>query len=93
MKVKHFVTALAMALVLAACGADSYESLTEEIDKLMAEQIPMTDEQKAQIATLREQADQLHGVGKADESVEALKEAHEIIKKAEDAALLGKSEG
>ena len=87
------MAALAMALALAACGADSYESLSEDIDKLMAEQIPMSADDKAQVMSLRERAEQLHGDGKSEESVEALKQARRIFEMAEDAELLRKSEG
>jgi hypothetical protein len=82
-----------MVLVLAACGADSYESLSEDIDTLLAEQIPMSADDKARIMSLREQAEQLHGDGKSEESVEALKQARRIFEAAEDAELLRKSEG
>ena len=67
--------------------------MSEDIDKLMAEQIPMSADDKAQVMSLRERAEQLHGDGKSEESVEALKQARRIFEMAEDAELLRKSEG
>lgn len=76
-----------------ASGADSYESLTEKIDGLMVEGIPICEEGKTRIATLREQGDQLHRDRKAEASVDALKEVQKLIGMTEDAELYKKSEG
>lgn len=90
---RHFVAALAIVLGLAACADDTYESVSKDIDKLMTQQILLTDEDNAQIMTLREQGEQLQQDGKTGESVSALKQARDIIEKAKDADLLRKSEG
>lgn len=90
---RHFVAAFAIVLALAACADDTYESVSKDIDQLMAEQIPLTTEAEAQIMTLREQGEQLQREGKTEDSVSALKQARDIIEKARDADLLRKSEG
>jgi hypothetical protein len=93
MTCRHFVAALATILVLAACGTDTYESVSKDIDELIAEQVPLTAKAQAQVMTLREQGEQLQRDGKIDESIKALKQALSIIEKAKDAELLRKSEG
>jgi hypothetical protein len=90
---RHFAAALTIIIALAACADDSYESVSKDIDQLMAEQVPLTAEYQAKIASLREQAEQLNQEGKADESVAALKKARELIEHARDADLIRKSEG
>lgn len=89
----HLAAALTIIMALAACADDSYESVSKDIDQLMAERIPLTAEYQAKIATFREQAEQLKQEGKADESVAALKKARELIEYARDAELIRKSEG
>ena len=90
---RHFAAALIIITALAGCADDSYESVSKEIDQLMAEKIPLTAEYQAKIATLRDQAEQLKQEGKTDESVAALKKARELIEYARDADLIRKSEG
>lgn len=53
----------------------------------------MTVEDQAQFTLLREQGDEYQRAGKAEDSVATLKQALQIIQKAEDAMLLGKSDG
>lgn len=90
---RQFFAAFAIVLALAACADDTYESVSKDIDQLMAEQIPLTTEAEAEIMTLREQGEQLQREGKTEDSVSALKQARDIIEKAKDADLLRKSEG
>ena len=93
MECKELVAALVTVLALAACADDSYDSVSKEIDQLMTQEIFLTDENKARITALRDQAEQLQQAGKSEESVSALKQAREIIKTAKDADLIRKSEG
>lgn len=90
---RHLVAAFAVVLALAACAEDTYESVSKDIDELIAEQVPLTTEDKAQVMTLREQGEQLQREGKAEDSVSALQQARDIIERARDADLLRKSEG
>jgi hypothetical protein len=90
---RNFFAAFAIVLALTACADDTYESVSKDIDQLMAEQIPLTTEAEAEIMTLREQGEQLQREGKTEDSVSALKQARDIIEKAKDADLLRKSEG
>jgi len=93
MTVRHLIATLAMVLALAACGTDTYESVSKDIDELMAENIALTTENKAEIAALREKAEQLQSDGKSEDALQALEKARAIIKYAKDADLLRKSEG
>jgi hypothetical protein len=93
MKVRQFAAVLAVLLALAACGSDTYESVSKDLDELMAGQVSLTTEDKAQVMALREKGAQLHSDGKAEESVKALTQARDIIQRAKDAALIGKSDG
>lgn len=93
MTLRQFAAALAMLLALAACGTDTYESVSKDLDELMAGQDVLTAEDKARVMALREEGAQLHGDGKIEDSVKALTQARDIIQRAKDAALLGKSDG
>jgi voltage-gated potassium channel Kch len=93
MTVRHLTATLAMVLALAACGTDTYESVSKDIDELMAENIALTTENKAEIAALREKAEKLQSDGKSEDALQALEKARAIIKYAKDADLLRKSEG
>lgn len=93
MTLKRLFSILTMVLALAACGSDTYESVSEDVDELLSKQIPLTTEDSARITSLRESAEQLHRDGNSEDSVKALKEARKIIEKARDADLLRKSEG
>ncbi len=93
MTAKHIAAALAMVLALVACGTDTYESVSKEINELAAKEIPMTVEDQAQFALLREQGEEFQRAGKTEESIKALKQALQIIEMAQDAELLGKSDG
>lgn len=87
------LAAAAIFLALVACGSDSYESVSRDIDALMGEKIPVSAEDEARVAGLRERAEELQRAGQSEESVEVLKEARGILEKAKDADLLRKSEG
>lgn len=90
---RRFFVALALILAVTACGTDTYESVSEAIDRYLEKPVPLTAEDTSRVMSLRETAEQLHRDGKSEESVNALKQAREIIKKARDADLLIKSEG
>ena len=93
MPVRKLLIVAATVLSLAACGSDSYESLSSDVDTLLAEQIPLAADDKARVMGLRERAGELQQAGKSEESMEALKEARRILETARDADLLRKSEG
>jgi hypothetical protein len=93
MTIRQLAAGLFIVLALAACGTDTYESVSKDIDELMAENVPLTAESKAQVMSLREQAERLQQEGKTEDSVAALKQARDIIEYAKDADLLRKSEG
>lgn len=93
MTCRQLVATLVTVLALIGCADDSYESVSREIDQLMAEQIILSDQDKTRVTALRDQAEQLKQAGKTDESVSALKQAREIIQTAKDADLIRKSEG
>lgn len=93
MTIRKLAAALTMLLALTACGSDTYESVSKDLDELMAGQVSLTTDDKAQVMALREKGAQLHSEGKAEESVKALNQARDIIQRAKDAALIGKSDG
>jgi len=93
MKSNRIFPILAMTLALAACGTDTYESVSEDLDKLQAKEISLTAEDSAGVTALRATAEELHRDGKSEDAVQALKEARRIIESAQDADLLRKSEG
>lgn len=84
---------MAIVLLLAGCGTDTYDSVSEEIDDLMTQEIPLSAEDRARIMSLRERAGRLRTSGESEQAVGALKQARQIIKNAADADLLRKSEG
>ena len=88
----RLVSVLVLSLVLAGCG-DSYESLTKEVSEMAAKNLPMSDAERAQVESLREQGEEMQQDGKTEEAVAALKQARDILQKAADAELLGKSDG
>lgn len=84
---------VSVALALAACTADSYESLMQDVNELLQKDISIPAEDKDKVMQLRREGERLHKDGKAQESLEALKQARQILQRAKDADLLRKSEG
>ena len=65
----------------------------EEIDALLAKPVQISADDKARMTSLREEAEKLHRDGKTADALNALTKARAIIHKAQDAELLGKSDG
>lgn len=82
-----------VALAVAACTADSYESLMQDVDELLKKDISVPAEDRSKVMQLRSEGERLHNDGKTQESLEALKQARQILQRAKDADLLRKSEG
>ena len=93
MKQSLAVVVVGAVLALSACTSDSYESLTHDINELLQKGISMTAEDKDKVMQLRSEGERLHKDGKTQESLEALKQARQILQRAKDADLLRKSEG
>ena len=87
------LVALGVALVIAACSGDSYESVMQDVNSLLQKEISMTAEDKDKVMQLRSEGERLRKDGKTQESLEALKQARKILQRAKDADLLRKSEG
>ena len=92
---KQLLAAVIVAVVLSivACSDDSYESVAQEINALLQQDIPMPAQDKDKVMQLRGEGERLRKDGKTQESLEALKQARQILRKAKDADLLRKSEG
>lgn len=92
---KQLLAAVTVAVVLSivACSDDSYESVAQEINALLQKDISMPTQDKDKVMQLRSEGERLHKDGKTQESLEALKQARQILRKAKDADLLRKSEG
>ncbi len=84
---------VSIALALAACTADSYESLMQDVNELLQKDISIPAEDKDKVMQLRSEGERLHKDGKTQESLEVLKQARQILQRAKDADLLRKSEG
>jgi hypothetical protein len=93
MKQVFAAVVVGVALSIAACSGDSYESVTREINALLQKDISMPTQDKDKVMQLRSEGERLHKDGKTQESLEALKQAREILQRAKDADLLRKSEG
>ena len=93
MALRRFLSVLVLSMVLVGCSSDSYESLTKEVSEMASKQLPMSDADRARVESLREQGEQMQQDGKTEEAVAALKQARDILQKAADAELLGKSDG
>lgn len=93
MALRRFLSVLVLSMVLVGCSSDSYESLTKEVSEMASKQLPMSDADRARVESLREQGEQMQQDGKTEEAVAALKQARDILQKAVDAELLGKSDG
>ena len=92
---KQMLAAVTVAVVLSivACSDDSYESVAQEINALLQKDISMPAQDKDKVMQLRSEGERLHKDGKTQESLKALKQARQILRKAKDADLLRKSEG
>lgn len=85
--------ALAAAMALAAgCGSDDPQALVDQIAELSAKDLPLTDQQKKEIAEFTEQGKAWLSQGKAEGAVEALDKALAILEQAQDAAAFNKAE-
>jgi hypothetical protein len=93
MKKRFFAPLFALLIAGAACNADPYAATLTEINQLLKEDISMSAEVRAKVVALRDQGEQLHKDGKTKESLEALRQARQILKGAQDADLLRKNEG
>lgn len=93
MQGRYLITVLSLVLTLAACSGNDYASVSEEVNQLLAKDIGLTAEDRSKVMALREQGERLRQEGKAQESLESMKQARQILKRAKDADLLRKSEG
>ncbi|NIO43458.1 MAG: hypothetical protein GTO41_26885 [Burkholderiales bacterium] len=93
MKPSHLIVLLNLGLGLLACSGTDYASVAKEVNEMLAKDVALTAEDKSKVMALREEGERLHKEGKAQESVEALKQARDILQRAKDADLLRKSEG
>lgn len=93
MKRSLAATVIGVALAIAACSSDSYESVTQDVNALLQKDISIPAEDRNKVMELRSAGERLHKDGKTRESLEALKQARQILEKAKDADLLRKSEG
>ncbi len=78
---------------LLACSGTDYASVSKEVNEMLAKDVALTAEDKTKVMALRAEGERLHQEGKTQESLEALKQAREILQRAKDADLLRKSEG
>ncbi len=85
--------ALVFAIMLTACAGDDYASVSGDVDKLLKKDMSLTTDDKTKLNDLLERSKQLYKDGKEQESIETLKQALEILRRAQDADLLRKSEG
>lgn len=93
MKTRHLITLLSLSVALVACSGTDYASVSKEVTQLLAKDIGLTAEDKTKVMALRERSERLRQEGKQQESLEALKQARQILQRAKDADLLRKSEG
>lgn len=93
MTTRHLIPLLSISLALIACSGTDYVSVSKEVDQLLAKDIGLTAEDRTKVMALREQGERLQQEGKAQESLDALKQARKILQQAKDADLLRKSEG
>ena len=63
-------------LAVTACSSESYESVSEEIDALLAKPVPISADDKARMTSLREEAEKLHRDGKTADALNALSKEH-----------------
>lgn len=74
-------TLLVAGLALAATPAFAFQcpGMMTEIDAAMAEASGLSEDQKMQVQTLRDEGEELHAAGEHDQSIEKLNEAKEIL--------------
>lgn len=84
--------AIALALALAACGADTPEAKLAKIESLQAKNLEMTEDQKSQVATLLAEGRAAMADGRSTDAGNAFDGALAVLKKAEDAALYNKAD-
>lgn len=75
---RAIVTAIFVLLMPAMAFAHSCPALMAEIDAALPE-ATLSDEQLAQVETLRAEGEELHNAGDHDASMAALEEAKEIL--------------
>lgn len=84
--------ALFLSANLAGCGDESPDAKLHAIQGLVAKNIPMNEEQKAEVDKFLTEGKRLLAEGKSEESIVALDRAFKVLKYAEDAAMFNKSE-
>lgn len=92
----RFITVLlvtAFVLVGASgCGQDDPATQLQAIDKLMAKDFPLTEQQRTDVERLVVEGNELISAGNLEQAGEVLAEAVDVLEFAEDAALFNKSE-
>ncbi|MFC1681872.1 hypothetical protein ACFL1S_08905 [Pseudomonadota bacterium] len=84
---------LAAAISIAAgCGSDDPQTLVDDIERLSGKDLPLTDEQKNEVAEFTRQGKEWLSQGKAEGATEAFDKALAILQQAEDAAAYNKAE-
>lgn len=87
------IAALALTLALAGCFGDSTpQEKLAEIETLQAKNLPMTEEQVAQLTTFVTKGKAALAAGQDDAAKTALDGALKILQTAEDAALFNKAD-
>ena len=87
------VAAIALPLALAGCfGPGTPEEQVAAIEEILAEKVPMTDKQKTEFDALFAKGKEALAGGKKEAAGDSLGKALDILKMAQDAALLNKSE-
>lgn len=85
--------AIALPLALGACfGPGTPEEQVQVIEEMLASKIPMTDKQKSDFDAHYTKGKEALAAGKKDEAGAELGKAFDIIKYAQDAALINKSD-
>ena len=92
MKRTSHVIGLFIACALAACSASTPQDQLAAIDKLVAKNFPMTEQQRTDVDKYLADGKGLLENGKEAEASIAVGEALKILKLAEDADLYNKSE-
>ena len=92
MKRTSHIIGLCIACALAACSPSTPQDQIAAIDKLVAKNLPMTEQQRTDFGKYLADGKNLLQDGKEAEASTALGEALKILKIAEDADLYNKSE-
>ncbi len=92
MKIAPHVVALFIACAIAACSPSTPQEQLAAIDKLVAKNFPMTEQQRTEVEKHLVSGKGLLQDGKDAEASSAFGEALKILKLAQDADLYNKSE-